>query len=251
MCGRYTILFTWEEIWRLSTPFWQPLPPLSPRYNVAPKSGVPIIRPFEADDGPKPGGSMARWWLIPRWSRTPDSPFTTFNARSEDAHTKRSFKASFRDRRCVVPASGFYEWKLVDDAGPKPVKQPMYITRADGGPLFFAGLWDLWGDKSMEQIESCTVLTTAPNAEMTPVHDRMPCVLEPEEIEAWIDPDLDVEGARAMLAPAADGVLTMHPVGRAVGNVRNDGPGLILPADTSRGDHPNNKQGPEDRGLLF
>lgn len=232
MCGRITVLYTWREIWRLSAPFWQNLDEPMPLFNVGPKAEIPIIRGGRAPNSDwRPEIGMARWWLIPRWSRTPDSPFATFNARSEDAHETKSFKASFRDRRCVVPASGFYEWRV----NPDQTKTPHYITRADNDPLFFAGLWDAWGDPSMDLIESCTVLTTTPNAEMRPLHDRMPCVLEPEEIETWIGDGLAVDDARAMLRPAGDGTLVTHPVSKKVGSVRNDGPGLIRPVPDSHG----------------
>ncbi|MEO1584070.1 MAG: SOS response-associated peptidase [Planctomycetota bacterium] len=240
MCGRYTIALTWQQLWTLSQPFWQPLPEIVPRYNVAPKSEVPILRMIEAGDGDgdesdiRPGGSFARWWLIPRWARTPDSSYSMFNARSEDAHTKPAFKASMHDRRCVIPASGFYEWKAFDSEGAAPAKRPHYIYRADGAPLYFAGLWERWGDEALGQIETCTVLTTTPNAEMRLLHDRMPCVLEPEEIERWIDPGCRVDEARPLLRPAADGVLTSHPVAKRVGSVRNDGPDLIEPVDVFR-----------------
>jgi putative SOS response-associated peptidase YedK len=114
----------------------------------------------------------------------------------------------------VLPVSGFYEWKK-DAAGGK---QPYYITRADGQPVYFAGLWDCWRD----ELESCTILTCRPNAEMAKVHSRMPCILEPERIAGWLSPEMeDPEQVAGFLAPAADGVLQMHPVSRRVNNARN------------------------------
>jgi putative SOS response-associated peptidase YedK len=229
MCGRYTHLYTWRQIHDQLEGFLTSLrsalaeaegPEL--KYNVAPRSEVPVVAVREGTLTP----AMMRWWLVPHWSRTPDSKYATFNARSEDAHTKPAFRSAFRKGRCIVPASGFYEWrKNADDT-----KTPMYITRADGQPLLFAGLTDAWGDASIgPQLETCTVLTTTPNAEMARVHNRMPCVLEPEQVEAWVDADRSVDDARSLLRPAADGLLVMHEVGRDVGRVTNQGAHLIEP----------------------
>ncbi len=229
MCGRYTYLYTWRQLHDHLERFLvsmrsalhaQPGP--EPSYNAAPKATVPVIKRVEGDLMP----AMMKWWLVPHWARTPDGRQATFNARSESADTKPSFRSAFRKGRCVVPASGFYEWRKHDDG----TKTPMYIYRADGEPLYFAGLWDAWGDRSVgPQLESCTVLTTTPNAEMAAVHDRMPCVLEPEDIEPWLSPDEPAATAKRRLRPAADGLLAMHEVTRRVGNVKSTGPQLIQP----------------------
>ncbi len=230
MCGRFTYLYRWRQIYEILSEFLAGLDPAladldgpTPSYNVGPKSVVPVLR--NGAEGVT--GTTMRWWLIPSWSLTPDIKFPTFNARSEEAAKKNSFRKPFRERRCVLPVSGFYEWAKRPDGS----KQPYYITRADGEVIMFAGLWDAWGDPEVgPPIESCTILTTSANTQMEPVHDRMPCVLEAEQLAAWLDPEMtDPDEIGGYLNPAADGVLTMHPVGRKVGNVRNQGAGLIAP----------------------
>lgn len=219
MCGRFTYFFTWSEIHAQLEAFVESLsramrdtagPAAS--YNAAPKQQVPVLR---LDDG-QIGPAMMQWWLVPHWSKEATSRYATFNARSETAATTPAFRDSFKRRRCVLPASGFYEWQKTGDKS----KQPHYITRADGMPLFFAGLWDCWRD----ELESCTVLTTTPNEDMRALHDRMPCILEPEDVERWITaPDA------SLLRPAADGVLQTWPVSSRVGQVRNNDRSLIDP----------------------
>lgn len=166
-----------------------------------------------------------QWWLIPHWSKTPEAKYATFNARSEEAAKKPACRDAFTKRRCVIPASGFYEWQKHEDGS----KTPHYITRVDDDPLYFAGLWEHWTDGDAV-LESCTILTTAANEQMKAVHHRMPCILEPEQCPAWMDPEQrDRDAALSFLMPAADGLLTMHAVDPRVGNVRNNDGSLIDP----------------------
>lgn len=231
MCGRTTHKFTWAQIHEHLSAFGAALTEEARRlsgptasYNVPPKSAAPILRAGQ-------GGLealMAQWWLVPHWSKTSDTKYTTFNAKSEEAASKPAFRSPFKRRRCVLPVSGFYEWRTHKDG----TKQPFYITRADGDVLYLAGLWDRWEEKNGDGVlESCTILTRTPNAEMKTVHDRMPCVLEPGQITGWCDPELtDVDRITAYLGPVADGLLTMHAVDRRVGNARtNNDPQLIEP----------------------
>lgn len=221
MCGRYTYGFTWLQIHEqlievdlalADAALQRGDPP--PRYNVAPMTNVPVLRGMEGERCIFETGQM-RWWLVPSWSRELDTKYPMFNARSEDAAKKPSFRGPFRYRRCVVPASGFYEWKKLGEKK----KQPYYITRADGQVLYFAGLWDCWRD----ELESCAILTTSPNAEMGELHNRMPCILEPEDLWRWCDPaQNDPEAVQPLLGPAPDGILETWPVSTRVGNVRND-----------------------------
>ncbi|MEM9167349.1 MAG: SOS response-associated peptidase [Planctomycetota bacterium] len=221
MCGRFAHLYKWLDVWAFAAPFGQDIADPPVRYNVPPKASVPLLR---AIDG-TPEAAMLQWWLVPHWSKTPDTRYTTFNAKSEDAASKPAFREPFRKRRCVIPASGFFEWQRL----PGGRKQPKYIYRADGDVLYFAGLWDRWvGPDGDETLDSCTVLTTDSNAEMREVHSRMPCILERSEVEAWVlDPSSEPDSPKRLLRPAADGVLAMHDVDPAVGNVRHDGPQLI------------------------
>lgn len=225
MCGRYTYKFTWRQIHEHLAAFDIALaeaalemadPPA--RYNVAPTTDVPVLRGSPERDH-ELTTAMMRWWLVPSWSKEPSTKYPMFNARSEDAAKKPSFRGPFRYRRCVIPASGFYEWKKLGD----DTKQPYYITRADEHALYLAGLWDCWRD----ELESCSILTTTPNAEMAELHHRMPCILESENVWAWLDPaEQDPEAVQGLLRPAADGLLDTRPVSKRVGNTRNDDPTL-------------------------
>ncbi len=219
MCGRFTREFTWQQVHDfLDLRFPSELEVLA-SYNVAPTQFSPVARQRE-------GGLElieAKWGLIPSWAKDASIGARMLNARSETAADKPSFRAAMARRRCVVPVSGFYEWQKRDEGA----KQPYYIYRADGEILLFAGLWERWS-KAGEPVESFTILTTSPNAMMREVHDRMPCVLEREEVERWCG-GTDTDDAHAMLRPAADGVLTMHPVSSRVNNARaNNDASLVV-----------------------
>jgi putative SOS response-associated peptidase YedK len=192
---------------RLTAPD-QPLD-FEPSYNVSPTQRAVIVR--GAGGGRE--AMLASWGLRPAWMRSRKPPI---NARAETIATSPMFREALRSRRCVVPVSGFYEWQNVEGA---KAKQPWYIHRADREPLLFAGLFE-----NGPQGDTFTIITTDANATVRPVHDRMPVVLEPESVAAWLDgPD------RGLLRPAADGVLSSHKVGAGVGSPRNNDAGLIAP----------------------
>jgi len=227
MCGRATHHYTWRQIHDHLASFAAKVAPLkaldgpAPNYNLPPKGRAPVLR--MTPDGL--AGDLLLWWLLPHWAKSPEMKYPTFNARSEDAANKPSFRSPFRKRRCAIPVSGFYEWQKLDDGD----KQPHHIARADGAPLYLAGLWDRW-DKGDEPIESCAILTTSPNAEMATLHHRMPCILEPEDLEPYLDPDrTDPDDIQPFLHPAPDGILHTPPVDKAVGNIRNNTPNLTTP----------------------
>jgi putative SOS response-associated peptidase YedK len=167
----------------------------------------------------------ARWGLIPHWVADPTTfKATLFNARAESAAEKPSFRDAMRSRRCIVPATGFYEWRKTDDS-----KQPYHIQRTDGQPMALAGLWSV-NTRGQESIISCTILTVDANHDMEVLHDRMPVILEREAWNRWEDPDeLDPQRLEDLLVPADEGVITMYPVGREVGNSRVDEPSLVRP----------------------
>jgi putative SOS response-associated peptidase YedK len=174
-----------------------------PRYNVAPTDVHPVLR---AEGG-------RRWLELARWGFAPtvEGRGPLFNARAESAPFKDAFRAAYVGGRCVVPADGFYEWKNTPEG-----RQPLWFHRSDGKLLLLAGLWD--GGRF-------TVLTTAPNALVREVHDRMPAVLTPEEATAWL-----ADPSRKLLHPAADGLLEARPVSTRVNSVRNDDPDCLAPA---------------------
>jgi putative SOS response-associated peptidase YedK len=163
-----------------------------------------------------------KWGLVPSWAKTPDVK-GTFNARAETLATKPMFRTAFRKSRILVPADAFYEWQSL---GPK-VKQPYAFTRADGEPIAFAGLREWWRDAEGIELNTATIITTTAGPDM-PIHDRQPVVLDPKDWQRWLDPELtDVGMLEPLLVPTPQGTLVHHPVDKAVGNVRNDGPELL------------------------
>lgn len=229
MCGRCVLDLDWAEVLELLGVEWGGSTP-EPSWNVAPTDTALIVRTHDE----RREAALARWGLVPGWAKDVSIGSRMFNARSETAHEKPAFRAAFQRRRCVVPTSGFYEWQKTGDG-----KRPWYIVRADERALLCAGLWDRWtggGEGTGEgALETFTILTTAPNAFMQNLHDRMPCVLEPEAVGGWLAPGAPVDEVRAMLAPAAEGVLIGYPVSRRVGNVRHNDASLTEPA-ASQGD---------------
>jgi putative SOS response-associated peptidase YedK len=204
MCGRFTQNYTWDELVAL---YRLTMPPVNtqPSYNVCPTDPIDIILPTE-------GGltfARVRWGLVPYWWSKPLKQLpATFNARSDGVATKPMFRDAFRKHRCVVPMSGFYEWRQMEDG-----KQPFFISAADGAVLSCAGLWDNWKDREKgETIRSATLIVTDANAFMTQIHDRMPVFLPPDRIGAWLDGSGGVE----MLTPAPPGSLRASPVSRRV-----------------------------------
>jgi putative SOS response-associated peptidase YedK len=155
------------------------------------------------------------------------------NARSETLAEKPAFRSAFRARRCLIPADGFLEWRQ-SASGAKGKKQPFWIHRPDGGPFAFAGLWEGWRDPGAGlAIESCTIVTTAANATLRELHDRMPVVLAPGDYPLWIDPNVDEPGRlQHLLAPCGDDELVAEPVSTHVNRVANDDPRCIEPERT-------------------
>lgn len=182
MCGRFSQAYTWEQVLAFSQPLTVPAARgnLQPRYNIAPTTTVDIIV------GTENGRELrqARWGLIPGWWAKPlkEMKLATFNARVEGVDTSGMFKSAFRNRRCIIPASGFFEW-----TGEKGDKTPHYFSAADGELLAFAGLWDSWKDRAAgEEIASCTIIVREADAWTSRYHDRMPCMLHPRNFDDWL-----------------------------------------------------------------
>jgi putative SOS response-associated peptidase YedK len=191
-----------------------------PRYNIAPTQDVAVIR---ADGAGRRTATMMRWGLVPSWSKAMTSGPPMINARSETLAEKPAFRSALRSRRCLVPADGFYEWQLTPSGG-KGKKQPYYIHRPDGQPFAFAGLWESWKNpESQLAIESCTIVTTAANAALSNLHDRMPVVLAPADYSLWLDPHVhEPEKLQHVLAPCGDDELVAEPVSTHVNRAAND-----------------------------
>jgi putative SOS response-associated peptidase YedK len=199
---------------------------LEPSWNVAPTNDVYAV----LEDGGVRHLDAFHWGLVPSWAKDPKIGNRMINARAETLGEKAAFKAAFKRRRCIIPADGFYEWQKVPG---QKTKVPHHITRADGQPLAFAGLWEVWRgpEKDQEPLRSVTIVTTAANETMAPIHDRMPVILPETAWDSWLDrEDDDLATLGKLLVPAPKTLLTMHPVSTEVNNVRNKGPHLVDPA---------------------
>ncbi len=245
--------------------------PLAPDYNVAPTKPVYAVvtretRPSESaeeapDGAPAPQRAarelrVVRWGLVPFWAKDPKIGSRLINARAETVDSKPAFRQAFKRRRCLLPADGYYEWQRpggaggsTDEPGGKGggAKQPYFITSGDGGPLAFAGLYELWRDAALPDdherawLWTATIITTSAPDDLGQIHDRMPMVIAPDRWSDWLDPACDDPAdLMALLAPAASGGLISYPVSTAVNSVRNNGPQLIEriepgPADRDQG----------------
>lgn len=218
MCGRYTLKSRADV---MAGVFGVPVPPTLPeRFNIAPAQQVLAIR--EQPVSHKREFVAFKWGLIPFWADDPEIGIRTINARSETAATKPVFRVSFRSRRCLIVADGFYEWQARDGK-----KQPYYIKLKSGEPFGMGGLWDRW-DKQGDARETCTILTCDANEPMRVIHDRMPVVIPPESFEIWLDPAVnDAERLSRLLRPFHSDEMTAYQVSTLVNNVKNDSPKLV------------------------
>jgi putative SOS response-associated peptidase YedK len=218
MCGRFARATELERIRRLLEFEMADLAELHPRYNIAPTQAVAAVR---LEDDHRALVTL-RWGLIPSWARDAQIGNSLINARSETVADKPAFRPAFKTRRCLIPATCFYEWQAT---GGKH-KQPYAIGMKDGAPFAFAGLWERWKgeDVEAEVIQSCTILTTEANAVVQPVHDRMPVILPPEHFTAWLDPHMPVTDLHPLLRPFPAEAMAAVAVSRYVSNPRNEGP---------------------------
>ncbi|MCR8634313.1 SOS response-associated peptidase [Paenibacillus radicis (ex Xue et al. 2023)] len=214
MCGRYTITVTLEE---LMLRFHLDMPTIKyhiPRYNVAPMQQVMAI----VHDGEHNRIGELRWGLVPSWAKDAKSAASMINARSETLLEKPAFKSLIHRKRCLIPADGFYEWKKEGTA-----KQPMRIVMKDRDIFSMAGLYDTWLSQDGTKISTCTIITTAPNRLVEPIHNRMPVILRPEDEQTWLNrSNPDVGLLMSLLKPYDDREMSVYPVSSTVGNVKND-----------------------------
>jgi putative SOS response-associated peptidase YedK len=188
----------------------------TPRYNIAPTQPVPIVRQNPKE--PRRELSLVRWGLIPSWAKDMSGAAMMINARSETAATKPAFRDPLTNRRCLVPADGFYEWQRRGKA-----KQPFCFEVNDGELFAFAGLWNRWKDPSGQWLKSCSILTTTPNAVTSAVHDRMPVILDPDCYDLWLDPGMhDMRAVFDMLKPLDARQMRCYPVSSRINHVVND-----------------------------
>lgn len=220
MCGRFTLTVDPEELVD-ALELAEPPRGLEPHYNIAPTQSVFVL----TAETPRILLPM-RWGLVPWWAKDFSMGARTINARRETLDSKPAFRDALRERRCIIPASGFYEWKR---AGAR--KTPMYIRRRDGELLLFAGLWERWRPKEGEPVLSCTIVTGEPNALVAPIHDRMPVILDAAGAKAWLTPGPpSVEGLPSLLATAPAEPFEAYEVSTRVNSVANDDPECIAPS---------------------
>ena len=218
MCGRFTQAYTWQEV-RDYFDLIGSAQNLEPRYNIAPTQQIDVIH---VPDDRRLLANM-RWGLIPPWwKKTAKETPSTFNARAETVTEKPFFRSAFKRQRCIIPASGFYEWI---SAGKGKPKQPYYITATDGQPLAFAGLWSRWRNIETDaEVLSATIIVTNANETLRPIHDRMPVILEADSFQSWLKGEAGTE----LLVPAAEEKLTSWPVSTRVNKTGGaDDPSLI------------------------
>ena len=227
MCGRFTQVFSWDDLLELFGPLDGPPVDLAPRYNVAPGQQVAAIRRERDARRLK----MLRWGLVPPWAGDPGIGHRLINARAETVREKPSFRAAYRARRCIVPADGFFEWKREGER-----RRPWLFAMGNRQPFALAGLWESWtpapdtglpglfdDPRPGDALETCTILTTGANGVVHPVHHRMPVILEPAAAGAWLN------GREVPLAPFPEAAMTSVMVSTLVNSARHDDPRCIEP----------------------
>lgn len=230
MCGRFALFHPWSDLlaaYRLAG-YAVNIPP---RFNIAPTQGIVGVL---ADTGGTRRLEAFEWGLIPSWAKERRAGPPLIHARAETVADKPSFRHSFRRRRCLIPASGFYEWRETAEKGPK---QPFWIAPVDEGLISFAGIWDQWLAPDGGEVLSCALITTTANDSLRGLHHRMPVIVAPGDHDAWLDvrDETDTRAAASLMKPAPDDLLHFHPVSREVNAVRNDDASLIEPASPEPG----------------
>ena len=221
MCGRFTLTVDTEGLPKTFPQFSFPAQS-APRFNVAPTQPILAV----ANDG-RSAADFFVWGLIPSWAKDPEIGNRLINARAETLAEKPSFRGSYKYRRCLILADGFYEWKA--EPGAK-TKTPYFIRLTSAGPFAFAGLWDTWNSPDGSQLNSATIITTEPNSLLATLHNRMPVILSPDAYTQWLDPaPQDPERLQPLLKPFPADQMAAHPVSTMVNSPANDQPELIQP----------------------
>ncbi len=231
MCGRFVLRASPDQIRELFQLNEEPY--VEPRYNIAPTQPVGIVR-MDPEQQAR-AWALTLWGLVPSWSKDPSMGQKLINARAEGIAEKPSFRAAFKRRRCLVPASGFYEWKKEGSR-----KVPHFITTTDGAPgqpdpLFaIAGLWETWHAPDGGELQTCTLITTEANELLRDLHDRMPVIIAPEEYDLWLgsgrdDSPAHLSESKHLLRPYPAERMTHWQVSQQVNNVRNEGEANIEP----------------------
>lgn len=217
MCARYTL----SDLDDLVAAFeLLSAPVLVPRFNIAPSQRVVVVG--RKPDGSGRGAVAMTWGFVPHWAKSPTDGPRPVNARAETIQTSAPFRDSFRSRRCIIPADGFFEWLHVDRK-----KVPYLFRPRDGGYLGFAGIWEIWQSTASEPLYSCAIVTVTANATLRPYHERMPAILMPSDFDVWLDIKTPAQTAYDLLRPADDDYLQIVPIGPTVNRASNDTPECI------------------------
>jgi putative SOS response-associated peptidase YedK len=229
MCGRYSLAT--PDATRLRARFGLgESVAIRPRYNIAPTDEVLAVT---TDRAGARRGELLRWGLVPGWADSPRIGARLINARVETVEDTPAFRAAYERRRCLICADGFYEWRR---AGGGRAKTPFRITREDGAPFAFAGLWSIWHSPGDEVLRTCTIITRPANAAVAPLHDRMPVILDPGAEATWLDADAPRPVLRELLAGLPAGQTAVTELGTAVNDARHDAPDCLqAPAETAQG----------------
>ncbi|MBD2529106.1 SOS response-associated peptidase [Nostoc flagelliforme FACHB-838] len=221
MCGRFTLN---QSVEALSQVFHvESVPDLAAQYNIAPTQMVVTV--LQNPENKKRELKQLHWGLIPSWAKDAGMGAKLINARAETVSEKPSFRSAFKHRRCLVVADGFYEWQRQQGK-----KQPFYFRLQDEQPFGFAGLWEKWRSPSNEEIISCTILTTAANELLQPIHERMPVILEPQDYDLWLDSQVETpQTLQQLLRPYPASAMTAYPVSTLVNNSRHNSLECIIP----------------------
>lgn len=215
MCGRYVLKASPSE---LASRFGlDECVDFGPRYNIPPGTDIPVFR--QSPEG-KRVLHLLRWGLVPHWAKDPGIGAKLNNARGESVADKPSFRDAFRRRRCLIPASGFYEWKAEGK-----IKQPYYISPKDGEPMAMGGLWESWKAPDGSLLRTVCVITTDPNEVMSPIHDRMPVIVAPEHWQDWLSAPM--EAVAPLVMPCDANLLQAWPVDRRVSKTQDNDEGLV------------------------
>ena len=222
MCGRFTLTVNPAELKDTFSDYSFPAK-FAPRFNIAPSQpvlAIPNDDKFTAD--------FFIWGLIPMWAKDPEIGNRLINARGETLAEKPSFRGSYRHKRCLILADGFYEWKTF---GGRKTKTPYYIHMHDRKPFAMAGLWDHWESPDGSSIKSCTIITTTPNELTGAIHDRMPVILHPRDYAKWLDPAPQTpENLQPLIKPFPTDAMTAYPVSTRVNKATEDLPEMVVPA---------------------
>jgi putative SOS response-associated peptidase YedK len=221
VCGRYTLAAPDPAAVRGRFPIGESIE-VRRRYNVAPGDDVLAVT---TDRERRSRGELLRWGLVPSWAKSPDTGLKMINARVETVAERPAFRRAFERFRCLIIADGFYEWRRV----PSGPKQAFHITRTDGAPFAFAGLWSIWYGEEDAKLRTCTILTTAANAAISLLHDRMPIILAPGDEAAWLSSATPPGKLAEILAGLGPAQTALQPVGQAVNDARYDGPECLAP----------------------